>query len=150
MFWRYWEFCSGPQAILFRTFLDWLFALQKQSFPSFIDFLDSCNFCIWFVDPLYTPCLLGFSFLISIKIITYQKKKKKFGTYQELSNNLQELWAAAAATSLENPYCWVNDASRSMGTDWERLQLNLKWRWNSSQDKQKKTWSLTNNEDIGG
>ena len=34
-----------------------------------------------------------------------KKKKKKFGTYQELSNNLQELWAAAAATSLENPYC---------------------------------------------
>ena len=25
---------------------DWLFALQDKSFPSFIDFLDSCNFCI--------------------------------------------------------------------------------------------------------
>ena len=42
-----------------RTLLDWSFALQKQSFPSFIDLLDSCNFCIWFVDPLYTPCVLG-------------------------------------------------------------------------------------------
>ena len=39
----------------FRTLIDWLFALQKQSFPSFIDFLDSCNFCIWFLDHLYTP-----------------------------------------------------------------------------------------------
>ena len=35
-----------PKLFLFRTLLDWLFALQKQSFPSFIDFLDSCNFCI--------------------------------------------------------------------------------------------------------
>ena len=32
--------------LFFRTLRDWLFALQKQSFPSFIDFLDSCNFCI--------------------------------------------------------------------------------------------------------
>ena len=30
----------------FRTLVDWLFALQKQSFSSFIDFLDSCNYCI--------------------------------------------------------------------------------------------------------
>ena len=28
----------------FRTLLDWLFALQNKSFPSFFDFLDSCNF----------------------------------------------------------------------------------------------------------
>ena len=32
--------------LLFRTLRDWLFALQSQSFPSFIDFLDSCNFCL--------------------------------------------------------------------------------------------------------
>ena len=32
--------------LLFRTLRDWLFALQNQSFPSFIDFLDSYNFCI--------------------------------------------------------------------------------------------------------
>ena len=30
----------------FRTLRDWLFALQNKSFPSFSDFLDSCNFCI--------------------------------------------------------------------------------------------------------
>ena len=58
----------------FRTLLDWLFALQKQSFPSFIDFLDSCNFSIWFIVPLYTPYVLGGSFFVSIKLITYQKK----------------------------------------------------------------------------
>ena len=61
----------------FRTLLYWLFSLQKQSFPSFIDFLDSCNFSIWFVDPLYTPCVLGCCFFILIKLFTYQKKKKK-------------------------------------------------------------------------
>ena len=32
--------------LFFRTLMDWLFALQSQSFPSFIDFLDSCNFCL--------------------------------------------------------------------------------------------------------
>ena len=32
--------------LFFRTLRDWLFALQNQSFPSFIDSLDSCNFCI--------------------------------------------------------------------------------------------------------
>ena len=32
--------------LFFRTLRDWLFALRNQSFPSFIDFLDSCNFCI--------------------------------------------------------------------------------------------------------
>ena len=29
----------------FRTLLDWLFAMQNKSFPSFFVFLDSCNFC---------------------------------------------------------------------------------------------------------
>ena len=32
--------------LFFRTLRDWLFALQNKSFPSFIDFLESCNFCI--------------------------------------------------------------------------------------------------------
>ena len=32
--------------LFFRTLRDWLFALQDKSFPSFIDSLDSCNFCI--------------------------------------------------------------------------------------------------------
>ena len=29
----------------FRTLLDWLSALRNQSFSSFLDFLDLCNFC---------------------------------------------------------------------------------------------------------
>ena len=41
--------------LFFRTLRDWLFALQRQSFPSFIDFLDSCNFCIWFLFPCLLP-----------------------------------------------------------------------------------------------
>ena len=41
--------------LFFRTLRDWLFALQNQSFPSFIDFLDSCNFCIWFLFPCLLP-----------------------------------------------------------------------------------------------
>ena len=51
--------------LFFRTLRDWLFALRNQSFPSFIDFLDSYNFCIWFLIPcnLYTPCVLECSFL---------------------------------------------------------------------------------------
>ena len=31
----------------FRTLMDWLAALRNQSFFSFLDFLDSCNFCSW-------------------------------------------------------------------------------------------------------
>ena len=31
--------------LFFRTLLDWLVVLQNQSFPYFIDFLDSRNFC---------------------------------------------------------------------------------------------------------
>ena len=55
------------------TLLDWLFALQNKSFPSFFDFLDSCNFCFWFVVPLFTPCVLGcwYQYILLIK-----KKKK--------------------------------------------------------------------------
>ena len=37
---------SDLKLLFFRTLRDWLFALQSQSFPSFIDFLDSCNFCL--------------------------------------------------------------------------------------------------------
>ena len=29
----------------FRTLLDWLSSLRNQSFSSFLDFLDLCNFC---------------------------------------------------------------------------------------------------------
>ena len=41
--------------LFFRTLRDWLFALQNKSFPSFIDFLESCNFCIWFIFPCTLP-----------------------------------------------------------------------------------------------
>ena len=61
----------------FQTLRDWLFALQNKSFPSFFDFLDSCNFRIWLVVPLFTPCVLGcFPFDFYLSHITYQKKKK--------------------------------------------------------------------------
>ena len=59
----------------FRTLLDWLFALQNKSFPSFFDFLDSCNFRIWLVVPLFTPSVLG-CFPFDIYIISYLSKKK--------------------------------------------------------------------------
>ena len=45
----------------FRTLLDWLVAMRNQSFYYFLDFVDSCNFCTWIVDPLYTLCVLGCS-----------------------------------------------------------------------------------------
>ena len=60
--------------LFFRTLRDWLFALQDKSFPSFIDSLDSCNFCIWFLFPCTLPVYYGVPF-ISIYLITYQKKK---------------------------------------------------------------------------
>ena len=40
---------TNLKLIFFRTLLDWLSALWNQSFSSFLDFLDSCNFCTWFV-----------------------------------------------------------------------------------------------------
>ena len=65
--------------LFFRTLRDWLFALQSQSFPSFIDFLDSCNFfslvhfqCTWvsfFINAYYL-------------LIKKKKKKKKFNWHQ--------------------------------------------------------------------
>ena len=36
---------SDLKLFFFRTLLDWLVVLQNQSFPHFIDFLDSRNFC---------------------------------------------------------------------------------------------------------
>ena len=61
----------------FKIGLKWfrLYYRLNQSFPSFIDFLDSCNFCTWFVDPLYTPYVLGCSFF-DINKTNYFKKKK--------------------------------------------------------------------------
>ena len=62
--------------LFFRTLLDWLFALQNKSFPSFFVFLDSCNFCFWFVVPLFTSCVLG-CFLFDINISYYLSKKNE-------------------------------------------------------------------------
>ena len=39
----------------FRTILDWLVALRNQSFSSFLDFLDSCNFCTCLLTPEHSP-----------------------------------------------------------------------------------------------
>ena len=36
---------SDLKLFFFRTLMDWLAALRNQSFLSFLDFLDSCNFC---------------------------------------------------------------------------------------------------------
>ena len=36
---------SDLKLFFFRTIMDWLAALRNQSFLSFLDFLDSCNFC---------------------------------------------------------------------------------------------------------
>ena len=83
--WREWNsrcFEDNERSILdlklffFRMLLDWLAAMRNQSFSSFLDFLDSCNFCTWIVDPLYTPCARVSPFLISINLITWKKKKK--------------------------------------------------------------------------
>ena len=40
----------------FKTLLDWLVALQNQSFTSFLDFLDSWNFCTWLLTLLHSLC----------------------------------------------------------------------------------------------
>ena len=36
---------SHLKLCFFRTLMDWLAALWNQSFLSFLDFLDACNFC---------------------------------------------------------------------------------------------------------
>ena len=61
----------------FRTLLDWLVAMLNQSFSSFLDFLDSSNFCTWIVDPLYTLCELRCSFFDINKNYYLSKKKNK-------------------------------------------------------------------------
>ena len=65
------------KSFFFRTLFDWLVAMQNQSFPSYFDFLDSCNFCIWVVDPLYIPCVLGWSFFYINKTYYLSKSLQK-------------------------------------------------------------------------
>ena len=65
---------SNLKLFFFSTLMDWLTALRNQSFWSFLNILDSCNFCSWLFDSLYTPCVLGFSpFLISINLLLIKK-----------------------------------------------------------------------------
>ena len=40
---------SNLKLFFFRNLVDWLLALQNQSFPSFLEFLDLFNFCTRFV-----------------------------------------------------------------------------------------------------
>ena len=62
---------------IFRTLSYWLFALQNKSFPSFFDFLDSCNFRFWFVVPLFIPCVLRYFPFWYLYILLIKKEKKK-------------------------------------------------------------------------
>ena len=66
---------SDVKLFFFRTLMDWLAALWNQSFLSFLDFLNSCNFCSCLFDPLYTPCTRVFPFFDINKLFTYKKKK---------------------------------------------------------------------------
>ena len=60
----------------FRTLMDWLSVLQNQSFSSLFIFLDSYNFYSWLLTPVHSLCTRVSFFFISIKLITYIKKKK--------------------------------------------------------------------------
>ena len=73
---------SDLKLFFFRTLMDWLAALQNQSILSFLDFLDSCNFCSWLFDPLYTPCVQGCS--IFLRSINFYLSKKKYSLVQML------------------------------------------------------------------
>ena len=76
------------KSFFFGTLLDWLVAMQNQSFPSNFDFLNSCNFCIWVVDPLYIPCVLGCSFFDINKTYYLSKslQKRRWWQCHECSN----------------------------------------------------------------
>ena len=62
------RFISDLKLFFFRTLMDWLAALRNQSFSSFLDFLDSCNFSF------YTPCVQGCS--IFLRSINFYLSKK--------------------------------------------------------------------------
>ena len=82
------RFIPDLESFFFRTLLDWLVAMQNQSFPSYFDFLDSCNFCIWVVDPLYIPCVLGCYFFYINKTYYLSKslQKRRWWQCYECSN----------------------------------------------------------------
>ena len=55
------RFIPDLKLFFFRTLLNWWAAMRNQSFFSFLDFLDSCNFVLDLFDRLYTPYVLGCS-----------------------------------------------------------------------------------------
>ena len=61
--------------LFFRTLRDWLFALQNKSFPSFIDFLDSCNFLFDFFSLVHSLCTRVAIFYQYILLLIKKKKK---------------------------------------------------------------------------
>ena len=71
---------SDLKLFFFRTLVDWLSPLQNQSFSSF---LDLCNFCTWFVDPLYTSCVLGCPFFHINKsfYLSIRKENSIYGSW---------------------------------------------------------------------
>ena len=83
---------SDLKLFFLRTLMDWLAALRNQSFSSFLDFLDSCNFCSWLFDPLYTPCVQGCSIFLRInKLLLIQKKKRRLAL-MSLAHMDQDNW----------------------------------------------------------
>ena len=46
------RFIPDLKLFFFGTLMDWLAALGNQSFFSFLDFLDSCNFVLELFNPL--------------------------------------------------------------------------------------------------
>ena len=61
----------------FRISLNWLVALQNQSFTYFLDFLDSCNFCTWLLTHIHSLCSRVSLFYINKTYYLSKKKKKK-------------------------------------------------------------------------
>ena len=62
----------------FRTLLDWLFALQNKSFPSFFCFPRFLPFLFLICCPLvHSLCTRVFPFLYQYILLLIKKKKKK-------------------------------------------------------------------------
>ena len=58
--------------LFFRTLLDWFSVWRNHHFSSFLDFLDLCNLCIWYVHPCVLECL---SLLVINKSLLLIRKK---------------------------------------------------------------------------
>ena len=66
----------------FRTFLDWLFALQNQLFSSIFDFLD---LVISVFNPVHSLCTRVFLFDINKSYYLSKKRKKEMGNLDRKS-----------------------------------------------------------------